>query len=377
MKLSSTQFRLLIAIGLFLTVTLPVSAQGTQRPLPDRLGDFRALGRQVESSSPPDQAFGIISTLARRYEAPDGSVLLLEVTHTRSASAAYSLLTLETGESQKIRNDAVGIASIVAPDHLSYFQNSELVRVTGPGSKPEAEALVFELARRFEESLDTREGEVPVLVRHLPQWEIAQQQVFYATTSNALKQRIRNYPIVDELRFDGGTEAVLASYGPARFLLVEFTTPQFATDNDNRVLAKLQTLQTQGLAKPTAYRRVGNYLVFVFDAATEEAANALIDQVKYEQVVQWLGDNPYAFAEAQRRYTETTAGVLIAVVKASGLSLLGCLIFGGLVGALMFSRRRNRQRAVFAFSDAGGMLRLNLDDMTPEQAPRKLLGPQK
>jgi hypothetical protein len=118
---------------------------------------------------------------------------------------------------------------------------------------------------------------------------------------------------------------------------------------------------------------VGNYSVFVFDAPSEQTAKALIDQVKYEQVVQWLGDNPYILKEAQRRYVETTLGVFLAVVKASGVAALACFAVGGFFGALLFSRRRAQQRTVEAFSDAGGMLRLNIDELTPQTDPTKLL----
>jgi hypothetical protein len=120
---------------------------------------------------------------------------------------------------------------------------------------------------------------------------------------------------------------------------------------------------------------VGNYAVFVFDAPSEPVGNELIDQVKYQQVVQWLGDNPYAYEEATREFTETTLGVFVSVVKASGLALVTCFAVGGFFGALLFSRRRARQRNVEAYTDAGGMLRLNLDEMTPEIDPARLIGP--
>ena len=125
---------------------------------------------------------------------------------------------------------------------------------------------------------------------------------------------------------------------------------------------------------PTAYRRVGNYAVFVFDAPNPEAANRLIDQVKYQQVVQWLGHNPFAYEQATREFTETTLGVLVAVVKASGLALVACLAAGGFFGALLFRFRRAQQRAREAYADSDAMLRLNLDELTPENDPGRLLG---
>jgi hypothetical protein len=46
---------------------------------------------------------------------------------------------------------------------------------------------------------------------------------------------------------------------------------------------------------------------------------------------------------------------------------------GGLLGGLLFTYRRSQQREATAYSDAGGMLRLNLDELTPETDPARLL----
>jgi len=97
----------------------------------------------------------------------------------------------------------------------------------------------------------------------------------------------------------------------------------------------------------------------------------LVDQVKYEQVVSWLGENPNILRDAEQRYINTTLGVLVAVVKASGYALVACLGIGALIGALLFSYRRSQQKAVTAYSDAGGMLRLNLDELTTDLPDRR------
>ena len=94
--------------------------------------------------------------------------------------------------------------------------------------------------------------------------------------------------------------------------------------------------------------------------------------MKYEQVVSWLGENPNILKEAQKRYVDTTLGVLVTVLKASGYALITCLGMGGLIGGLLFSYRRSQQKAE-AYSDAGGMLRLNLDELTAETDPSRLL----
>jgi hypothetical protein len=122
---------------------------------------------------------------------------------------------------------------------------------------------------------------------------------------------------------------------------------------------------------------VGNYGVFVFNAPDERAANELIDQVKYQQVVQWLGDDPNWLRDAQRHYTETMLGTFVSVVKASGLAAVLCFGVGGIFGVLLFTRRRAQHAAQRAFSDAGGMMRLNLDELSADTHNPRLLGPGK
>ena len=233
------------------------------------------------------------------------------------------------------------------------------------------------LATELSMTLEPSENDLPVLIKHLPDWENVRNNTPYAVSLPVLQTAAGGRPVLDAISFEGGAEAVTATYGPSRLVIVENTTPQLATTQDARFNARLKELRDSGQPVPTLYRRVGNYSVFVFDAPDEATAAKLVDSIKYEQVVQWLGDNPNDLRRAQRRYTETTAGVIIAVLKASGLSLLLCLGVGAVFGGIVFRRRRQQQTAQEAFSDAGGMVRLNLDEMTAQYDSGKLLGPSK
>jgi len=233
------------------------------------------------------------------------------------------------------------------------------------------------LAQIISDGLDKGEGEIPVLIKHLPEPEQAQKNAVFLNSFTDL-QRLQTLPsihhqVLNAIESGGNADAVLATYDRGKVLLIEFNTPQLAADNDRRIIARIQELWKLGQPAPSAYRRVGNYSVFVFDAPDEQTAKQLIDQVHYEQVVQWLGENPNILKEAQKQYINTTLGVLVAVLKASGYALVACLGLGGLIGGLLFSYRRSQQKAVTAYSDAGGMLRLNLDDLTAETDPRRLL----
>jgi hypothetical protein len=217
----------------------------------------------------------------------------------------------------------------------------------------------------------TAEDDTPVLIKHLPNWETAGKTAKYSVTLDDLKRNVVNQPILDSVSFEGGTEAVVANYGQGQLVIVEFSTPHFSVENDQRIATRIQELKSQAQPVPTAYRRVGNYSVFVFNGSNEASANQLIDQVRYEKIVQWLGDDPHLADKLQRYFAETSAGVLVAVVKSSGLSLLACLAIGSLVGFLLFRQRRAQAAAVY--SDAGGSIRLNLDELTKTTDPSRLL----
>lgn len=233
---------------------------------------------------------------------------------------------------------------------------------TPPGPTPQSK-----------QSADNGEGDTPALLQHLPNPEAAQKTAIYLHSFANLDKLGIQQPVFSAIDSGGNADAAFATYGPSKVLIVEFNTPQLASDNDRRIIARIQELWKLGQPAPSAYRRVGNYSVFVFDAPDEQTAKQLIDQVKYEQIVQWLSENPNILKEAERRYVDTTLGVLIAVLKASGYAAILCLGIGGLIGGLLFSYRRSQHKDETAFSDAGGMLRLNLDELTPETDPGRLL----
>ncbi len=222
--------------------------------------------------------------------------------------------------------------------------------------------------------VENARDEVPVLIKHLPNWEEAQKSAAYVKNLSALREATGNRPVLDAIVFDGA-EAVTASYDRGmRLVIVEYFTPQLASDNDRRVIERINELRAGGgQPAPSLYRRIGNYLVFVFDAASAEAAEQLVSGVKYEQEVRWLGEYPYAVENAQRANAVMAADVILTTLKASGVTLLVSLCLGSILGGLVFLRRRAQASASEIFTDAGGMVRLNIDEATPQHDPRRLL----
>ena len=365
------------------------------RLFPKELGNFRIVGAVrpseivVKEGLLGPQAAGQRLEAERHYSVAEAEYVssenrrvLVEIVRFPRDSDAYSMLTIVA---RNVRGTArsglgqitqdVGTASVVLPDSIAFFKGTKFVRVTASEPTGPDQNSLLSLSRLMSDTIERGEADIPVLVKHLPRWQEAQGRVVYLAGFASLRAVLPDQTILDTVSSEGDADAVATNYGPTQFIIVEYNTPQLAGDNDRTIVAKIEELRAQGQQVPSAYRRVGNYSVFVFGAADEQAAKDLIDEVEYEQVVQWLGNNPYMLEKAQREYYETTAGVLVAVVKASGLSLILCLAAGGFIGALLFSRRRAQQRHAEAFSDAGGMLRLNIDEINPQADPAKLLGP--
>jgi len=343
--------------------------------LTDRIGDFEARSsvNQVNLTPPGEllpAAFDITARAGRDYFARDGKRFIVYIATTRSESDAYSLLTYllrAADPAHEAKLVPVGTVGAVVGNTIYFFRGSAfaLISITDPAGLNEG----LELAQKLASSLDKGEDDIPVLVHHLPNWQTVRPT--YAVSLETLQAIVPNQPILKEINFEGGTEAVTANYGQSQLVIVEFTTPQFSVENDQRIWTRISELKSQGQPAPIAYRRVGNYSVFVFNAPDEKTANALVDQVRYEQVVQWLGDDPHMAERLTRYFRQTSAGVLFAVLKSSGLSLLICFGAGTLFGALLFRRRRAQQAAFY--SDAGGATRLNLDQLTGANKSQRLL----
>lgn len=352
------------------------------RMLPQRVGDARAAGGTAAGDARllgvSSEAF--TSAASRTYVSKDRQRFSVTLFTTASDAAAYSVLAGRrvqvAGQSQlaaaNVGTD--GFSFRVADAHdLTFFKGPVLVSVRDDGKSPDQTRLL-DFGRALAETMDKGEGEIPTLVKHLPGWPTVQDRALYILNQDELKRTFSNQGVLEAVSFEGGTEAVIADYQGPRLVLLEFKTPQLATDNDARIVGRIHELRNQGQIVPSAYRRVGNYSVFVFDAVNEQAANQLIDQVQYQQVVQWLGRNPTIYDRAVNEFSRTTLGVFIAVVKASGLVIIGSLALGGLLGAVLFRIRRKQQRLTQAYSDAGGMLRLNIDELNATHDPARLIG---
>ena len=211
---------------------------------------------------------------------------------------------------------------------------------------------------------------IPVLIKHLPDWQNVSSQTAFANNSDDLRRDLGPRPILNLIEFVPGTEAVTAHYDAGTLLIVEFPSPQVSVETDGRLT---QFLAGPGQNSQTVYRRIGNYNAMVLDVTSTDAATALLDQVKYEKNVQWLGENPFMYKRAERSFVVTTSDIFLSTVLVIVLGM-GLSIVGGLAsGVVFFFLREKRRAAMTQFTDAGGMTRLNLDGFTPDIVPSNML----
>ena len=210
---------------------------------------------------------------------------------------------------------------------------------------------------------------VPVLMKHLPDWERVRDRAVFATNAADLKASLGERSILGLIDFSAGTEVATAPFDAGRLVIIEYSSPQGSVDADVKFTANLVNDQQTA---STVYRRIGNYNVFVFDATNKAGANALIDQVKYEKQVQWLGANPFRIS-AERAFVLTTTDMFISTFLIVLIGM-GLSIGGGIIAGYVFFYVRDQKRASMpTFSDAAGMTRLNLDGLTPDIASDRLL----
>lgn len=382
--------KLLALFSFVVLLLVPAWAQESpgagSKLLPERVGDFRAQGGarveplELENLAPEDFALVSDGASVRVYADAHAQRFNVRVVRTESVPASYSLLRyFNHGSTQPMRVEMLGDAGVVgslAPRRARFIKNANYVEVENANPRSDETAL-RSFVKALAAAMEGDAGEPPSLVQHLPDEEKVNESTFYAVSLPALKRGVGERPVLEAISFEGGAEAVAAKYGPSQLVIIEFTTPQYAADADARINERIAQLRASGAPVPSGYRRIGNYSVFVFDAPDAALSEQLLSGVKYDKDVRWLGDNPRAYERARQAYGNTMGGVILATLKVTGLAILLCLGVGGLFGGAVFIYRRSQQGAAEAYSDAGGMMRLNLEDFNAPGSASNLLAGKK
>src|SRR5262249_39696855 len=104
-------------------------------------------------------------------------------------------------------------------------------------------------------------------------------------------------------------------------------------------------------------KRVGNFIVEAANVEDRDSAEKLVGAIEYPYVVKMLKDP--SLPHNDPHHAQKAAQVILSSFAIIGVTGGIAIVCGSLFGTVLFLKRRKRQMQVF--SDAGGMLRLQLD----------------
>lgn len=354
-----------------------VMAIRTRRPLaellPDKLAGVKATGDIKQYSA--DKLAELVADKATVYQeytveraaSRQYGGARVEVFETQTPLAAFGLLTYVSGAGgSKALTQEVGSGGALATGALVFWKENYFARVTNADKR---------LARALAEAINSKDPAIrPRLLNDLPQESIinGSQRYFLGPESlNAYLERGR-----DMFGFAGDAEAVMAEYdaakdskklkaaapinphapSPMKVVIIEYKTPQFAYDAAERATEFVNSLPDSEQGR-IIVKREGNYLIEAVNFRDRDSAQALVDSVKYPYGVKWLHDERRPALDPLR--AQKAAQMLVSTFTLLGLLLMIVLVVGAIFGTTIFLKRRRQQQEVF--SDAGGMLRLELD----------------
>jgi hypothetical protein len=345
-----------------------VRAQNNDKELlPDRFGrgwraagPARVLDGQRLSSLPDADAlreYGLQRVVSRVYT--DGRVeSSVQVFELSLIPGAYGLFTFNRGR--------------LPSNGREFLQGRYVVRVSGREADADSDRRIFEAIKP---GLIGGEGELPALPLHLPEGDKIAESEKYVIGPAALTRLKIFGDLKDAISFNAGAEVTTADYrnggGIMKLIIVEYYAPQSADDGEARIRDRFNIL-SQTEKDRLIVKRVGNYVVAMTNIQDMPAAQNIIGQIKYQKKIYWAGrkftDIPRDYRPPDPLEAEDYTRTVRAVVGSfywTGIVILIALILGGGAGYSLFQWKRYRRRKLGLddmFSDAGGTLRLNLDD---------------
>ena len=343
----------------------------------DRLADL------VPDQAGAFQEYRIVAAAFRQY-----GNLRVDVFQTRNQSSAFGLFTYVSGLETEAEEN-IGWDGAMVGGAAVFWKGSYFVRVAASEPTRATRGAAVALARVVANAIDSRGEAVsrPALLERLPAFQMipgseryflgpeslgayvergSEMFVFPGDAEAVLAEYSQSAP-VDALSQDAGIPSTGKSSGAAtagaaatqaslKLVIVEYHTPQFATDafvSLNRFVESLPEEERDQVL----FQREGNYIVKAVRVRDRELARTLMNSIQYPYTVKWLRNPLWPTDDPFRM--EKTAQMLISTFGLLGLILLTVLLFGSAFGATIFLKRRKRQQEVF--SDAGGMLRLEID----------------
>jgi len=340
---------------LLLAVVGLVSCAAAQNILPQSFAGWTRTG-EVKTVTQPEQAdaaypavlneYGFGAAESATYTRPDGRKLTVKAARFKDATGAYGAFTFYRDPAMK--SERIGTKAASANERILFFRSNVLVdaafdRLTGMSA-----AELRELAGLLPAAKGTGDN-LPNLPEYLPKQDAQENSAKYILGPQALAASKTPLP-ADLVDFHFDPEILTQSYstpdGPVTLMLVEYPTPQIATE-------RLRALQAS--AGTLVARRTGPILVIESGNTGSSEARNLLNAVNYEAEVTWNE----ATSMSKR---DNIGNLLIAVFGLIGILLLVGVVFGVFFGGIRLLMTKYFPGTVLDLPENVEILQLHLDD---------------
>lgn len=198
-----------------------------------------------------------------------------------------------------------------------------LVVLNGPVARPELDAFLTALPNRHDTSL-------PPILTYVPRQNLVPNSARYILGPESLKDFA---PALSGLKagFDQGAEAQVADYkiagAPLRLAVFYYPTPE---------MARLHTAEFRKVPG-LQVKRSSVLVALVLGGATDQQANALLNQIQYEARIMWNDIPPPSPIKPLYQLLRDIiffSGVLVALCFVSGLIYAGIRLYRRRFGTL-------------------------------------------
>jgi hypothetical protein len=289
--------------------------------------------------------YGFTGGETATYTRDDGRTLTIKAARFKDATGASGAFTFY--RQPTMNAERIGTKAASANERVLFFRDNVLVEAKFDRLTAMSAAELRELAAALPE-LKGPAAQLPSLWAYLPKEHAQENTARYLLGPQALAASQTPLP-AEALGFDFEPEILTQNYttsdGPVTLMLVEYPTPQIATD-------RLKAFQAAG---SLPVRRTGPILVIESGATGSSEAKDLLNAVNYEAEITWNEATSIA-------KKDNVGNLLIAVFGLIGILLLIGLVFGVFLGGIRVLVSKYFPGTVLDVPENVEILQLHLDD---------------
>jgi hypothetical protein len=262
---------------------LPERVQTWTKAGEDAFYDDRTIFDYINGAAEVYRAYNMQGCLSRRYETPDGQVVILDIFDMGSSEDAYGVFTND----QDGKELDLGQGAFYRSGWLSMWKDRFFISLYGEQDTETTFAAVWSLAEAVSQLIDVK-GQKPRILSYLPSEGISPRSVRFFHDHMVLN---RHYYLTGEniLNLGTSTSGVLASFkrkeGSARLLILEYPDSEKAKSAHAAFLTHYTPdANASGMALVEddtwcAARVHEKFVAIVLECSDRDLARGLLDEV--------------------------------------------------------------------------------------------------